>query len=332
MVTKATYNLIALSRISGVGPKALLRFTNELELRTSNLKELLEQPVLKKITENNEIDELLSYADRQLDFSERFGHKVVSVLDDKYPGILRMMETPPPLLFYAGDLDILEKKTLAIIGTREPTEAGEIIGDRISSWFSSKGWVIVSGLAKGVDTIAHRACMKAGSKTVAVLAQGLNFDKVYPAENRDLCQRIVDEGGLVLSEYAYGVKALRGNFVARDRIQAALAYGVTLIQSDLKGGSIHASRAIIDFGRLLLVAGQSKNDIAEGQSKIAANQVLLGHDVEMKKKVLRLNSYPDNLVFKLFDRECLSEAETMLLDNFKELKNKQSREKTESLF
>ena len=188
-----------------------------------------------------------------------------------------------------------------MIGTREPTESGVEIAKRLTSWLVNEGFCIVSGLAKGIDTVAHETAIESRGNTVAVLAHGL--DRVYPAQNRALLEDITKRFGCAISEYGYGT-TVRGQFlVQRDYIQAGVSQGVVLVQSDLTGGSLHASRKILSYNRALFVAGQSKSDIASGKPKIMANMLLLSSDEAEIKKILKVKSYPNELLFKLQSKD-----------------------------
>ncbi|MGF2735366.1 DNA-processing protein DprA [Marinobacter sp. DUT-1] len=251
-----------------------------------------------KYTEQ-EIREAEHYADVQLSVAKSYGHHIISMNDEAYPESLRSVSDPPPLLYCSGNLSLLKRESVTIIGTREPTDHGARIAERVTSWFVSDGWVITSGLAKGVDTLAHQSCLVRGGSTIAVLAHGL--EKIYPASNKELARKIVDNGGLLISEYGYNSFVARSNFVERDRIQAALAKGVVLVQSDLRGGSLHASRSALRYGRYLVVLGQSIRDIRRSEPKTAANLLLA--DSEDFAKLELLNVSPDKLKNLLYLRD-----------------------------
>jgi DNA processing protein len=153
-----------------------------------------------------------------------------------------------------------------VIGTREPTRHGEIIAERVTSYYAAQRWSIVSGLALGVDALAHRATLSAGGHTVAVLAHGL--DTVAPKNHTALAQEILAKDGALVTEYPYGTRPYGPQFVKRDRIQAGLAAAVVLIQTDLRGGSLHASRAALEYGRVLAYPVPTEADIAREEPKI----------------------------------------------------------------
>ena len=161
-------------------------------------------------------------------------------------------------------------------------------------------------MAKGVDTVAHQVCVDGGGATIAVMANGL--EKIYPAANKKLAMEIVERGGLLVSEYGYNSFVGKSNFVERDRIQAALAKGVVLVQSDLNGGSLHASRAALRYGRYLLVLGQSPRDVMSGAPKIEANRLLADGSENAKLELLKVTAEQLEKSIYISDKSLLPSA------------------------
>ncbi|BAL23720.1 hypothetical protein AZKH_1398 [Azoarcus sp. KH32C] len=231
-------------------------------------------------------------AEKDILACERAGARIVSVLDDDFPKLLKDTADSPFFLYIKGQWPPNPLKSVAVIGTRQPTEHGGIIAKRITTYLSENGWSIVSGLATGCDAIAHRASLDRFGHTVAVLAHGLHT--VTPKQHERLAAEILDRGGALVTEYAFGVDPIPPNFVKRDRIQAGLARGVVMVQSDLKGGSLHASRAALDYGRILAVPEPTERDLAKQEQKAEANRVMaFGSDSE--KLELLKRSPRDNL-------------------------------------
>ena len=170
----------------------------------------------------------------------------------------------PVLVHCLGNLDILEKSSLAIIGTRNPNEAGIKAADFFASEFASYGVNIISGLAVGCDSIAHEAALSVNGTTTAVLAGGL--DNIYPKENRGLAERILCAGGLLISENPVFTQTNKYNLVARDRIQAALGDATLVIQTGVSGGTMHAAKATLSAGKPLFVVDykDSAPDVVHG--------------------------------------------------------------------
>lgn len=299
MISNDTKILLALSYIKGVGRKFLIDL---VRTKQQSGGDLLNYYKAKRPTAtlDDELANAFELAEQQIKIADEYQHKIISILDKEYPLALEVINDPPVILFCSGNIDLLSKPSISVIGTREPTMHGQVIASRVTSWFVEKGWVITSGLAKGIDTIAHQSCLNASGKTISVLAQGL--EKVYPAENKKLAQQIVDSDGLLISEYKYNSYVGKSNFVERDRIQAAIAKAVILVQSDIKGGSLHASRAAIKYQRYLVVLGQSKTDIKNKEIKIQANQLLMEKTHELVKDILKIKESDLEYLIPLYNK------------------------------
>lgn len=169
---------------------------------------------------------------------EKYNIKIVGFFEKEYPINLKSInEDSPLIIYYKGNLDCLSRKCIAIIGTRKPSKYGIRAGVALSKKLAEDDVCIVSGLATGCDTIGHESALDAGIPTVAVMAGGLH--SIYPEENKQLAQKIVDNNGLLISELPYGVAPSKSTFVSRNRIQSGLSEGVFIIETDVKGGTLH---------------------------------------------------------------------------------------------
>jgi DNA processing protein len=184
---------------------------------------------------------------QQLEQYEKDGIKVLTIFDQNYPNLLKEIYQPPWVLFVKGDLSLLEiHPKLAVVGSRQATPYGK---NAISLMFPSlveKGVVIVSGLASGIDTLAHEYAMKNGGKTIAVIAGGLYH--IYPKENAALAKEMM-KSQLVISEYPPNVKPLRWHFPARNRIISGLSNGTFIIEAKRKSGSLITANYAVNEGR-----------------------------------------------------------------------------------
>ena len=188
-----------------------------------------------------DLDAVWHMGEQQVEEAREAGLKVVSYFDDDYPRRLRDIPDPPAVLFVRGRVEALhESSAVAVVGTREPTSFGQRVAYRAGQRAAEAGIAVVSGLALGCDTQAHEGCLSKFGTGVAVLAHGL--DRVYPAKNRSLADLLLENGGCWVSEYPLGIKPARGAFVERDRIQSGLANGVLVIETDVKGGTMHTVR------------------------------------------------------------------------------------------
>ena len=171
----------------------------------------------------------------------------ISLFDERFPKRLCEGKDPVVFLYYVGDIELLSSKSIAIIGTREPEESFALKGRKAALFYAKKGLTVVSGLALGCDTIAHRATLDANGKTIAILPSAL--DKVLPPQNRGLAREIVNNGGLVISEYSVNSTMNKFNYAQRDRIQSLLTDVALVIQSDDDGGTMIAVRKSLKDGK-----------------------------------------------------------------------------------
>ena len=170
-----------------------------------------------------------------------------TIEDDIYPQCLREISNPPLKLYYKGNLDLLkDERLIAVVGTRNPSSYGKLCCEYMVKKMTSANITIVSGFAKGIDTIAHKTSLLTGGKTIAVIASGL--DIVYPASNLSL-YREIEEKGLILSEYEAGVKPFKFNFPQRNRIIAGLSKGTIVVESKDRGGSLITADLALEFNR-----------------------------------------------------------------------------------
>lgn len=163
-----------------------------------------------------------------------------------YPSLLREVYNPPPVLYVRGEIAPADSLSVALVGTRSPSVNGKETARRLGHDLAENGITVVSGLALGIDGIAHRAALDAGGRTLAVLACGL--DQVYPARHRELASRIIAQGALI-SDYALGVKPEARNFPPRNRIISGLSLGTVVVEAGIKSGALITLRFAIDQGR-----------------------------------------------------------------------------------
>lgn len=177
---------------------------------------------------------------------EHAGVQVITLLDDYYPANLRQIDSPPPLLYVRGELLPSDLWAIGIVGTRRASVYGREVAHTLSRDLAAQGISIVSGLAVGVDTVAHKAALEAGGRTIAVLGSGV--DQIYPPVNRSLAQQIVQNGALV-SEYPLGTRPDAGNFPPRNRIISGLSKGVVIVEASERSGALITARFAAEQGR-----------------------------------------------------------------------------------
>ena len=186
-----------------------------------------------------------------------------TIEDDIYPQCLKEISNPPLKLYYKGNLDLLkDERLIAVVGTRNPSSYGKLCCEYMVKKMTSANITIVSGFAKGIDSIAHKTSLLAGGKTIAVIASGL--DIVYPASNLSL-YREIEEKGLILSEYEAGVKPFKFNFPQRNRIIAGLSKGIIVVESKDRGGSLITADLALEFNRdVYAVPGDVFSEYSKG--------------------------------------------------------------------
>jgi DNA processing protein len=181
--------------------------------------------------------------------SETFIMKINSIAPDESKFLQRLdtIAKPPKSLYFIGKIPETEVKTVAIVGTRKPTSYGKEVADRISRELSQAGILIVSGLALGIDGIAHRACIDTGGTTIAVLGNGLA--SIYPSSHKSLAENIIKSGGALLSEYAPTAPALPHQFLERNRLVSGLADAVIVVEAAAKSGTLSTAAHALEQGR-----------------------------------------------------------------------------------
>ena len=190
----------------------------------------------------DEFDRLIDKANSILDKQEALGINTISIQDEVYPEKLKKIGNEAPVLIHIlGNVDLLKRdKAVAVIGARAADKQGLAAAYNLGKKYAEEGNVIVSGLALGCDKAGHEGCLAAGGPTIAIVGSGL--DIIHPKENEDLQKRILEEGGLILSEQLLKTKASPSTLVARNRLQAALSEAVLLAQCPAQSGSMHTMR------------------------------------------------------------------------------------------
>ena len=241
---------LALMSVEGVGDTLFVplleRFGSPAAVFSASVHELAGVPKMsKKISQTilafNDWDGIL----RQIDGLNKAGIRIVTFLDENYPRHLLNVYDRPALLYVAGHLHS-DDISIAIVGSRHASTYGKYTTDRISRELALRGATIVSGMARGIDSCAHRGALAAKGRTIAVLGSGL--DVIYPPENKKLFEAIVEQGA-VISEYPPGTQPLPFHFPARNRIISGMSYGVLVVEAGEKSGSLITAKLAMEQGR-----------------------------------------------------------------------------------
>ncbi|MUG66772.1 MULTISPECIES: DNA-processing protein DprA [Paenibacillus] len=206
--------------------------------------------------------------------------RIITALDTLYPQRLHSSSQPPWVLYAIGDLQLMEMPSIAMVGTRLPTAYGKKVAAVLAEELAEAGFAVVSGMARGIDSVVHDAVLARDGRTIAVLGGGI--DVVYPPENRSLYEDIADKG-LILSEYPPGTKVRPGFFPRRNRIIAALALGTVVVEADARSGSLITADMALEAGRdVFSVPGQVTSPKSRGTLdliKQGAKMVTCGADI-----------------------------------------------------
>jgi len=178
--------------------------------------------------------------------ARRLGAKIVTAWDDDYPGMLRQIPDPPLVLYVRGTLLGCDRDAVALVGSRTATEYGRITAGKIGRDLALRGVTVVSGMARGIDTAAHRGALEGGGRTIAVLGTGI--DRIYPAENRALAQEIAARGALV-TEFPFGSRPEKHHFPLRNRVVSGLSLGVVVVEAAERSGALITGALALDQGR-----------------------------------------------------------------------------------
>jgi DNA processing protein len=229
-----------------------LKFDREEDfslLSKGDIEEILKRPLGG---ESLTMDELRTWAEKDEIRCRRLGIGMVSLTGGEYPPLLREIYDPPVLLFYRGALPPGGQRLAAVVGTRQPSAAAAAAAYSLGKEFGCFGVPVVSGLALGIDALAHRGNSEAGAPAVAVL--GCGVDQVYPLSNRDLARRILSAGGALVSEYPPGTGVRKWNFPARNRIISGLSRLVVIVEAPETSGALITASFALEQGRDLVVA------------------------------------------------------------------------------
>jgi DNA processing protein len=194
--------------------------------------------------------------------------RALTLLDDEYPPGLHQVAGPPPVLFVRGRLTSADAQAVAVVGTRRATSYGQAVAQRLARDLAAAGVTVVSGLAKGIDTAAHRAALQAGGRTIAVLGNGL--DQVYPPENAGLARQIAEsDAGAVVSEFAPGVPPDAVNFPRRNRIISGLSLATVIVEAGERSGALITADFALEQGReVMAVPGSILSPMSAGPNEL----------------------------------------------------------------
>ncbi len=241
---------LALTHIEGLGVrgahKLVERFGSPRGVYGASLTELEGCGLRAEVARAIAAQKGLKEAETQLEEATKAGVRILSCADDDYPPVLKQVADPPLVLYARGDVKVLSRHAVAMVGTRRPTAYGSSVAHRLARELAERQLVIVSGLARGIDSASHRGALEAKGKTVAVLGSGL--DVIYPREHKRLAEQIA-ESGVVVSEFPLGTAPTPENFPIRNRIISGLSLGVVIVEAAEYSGSLITARLALEQNR-----------------------------------------------------------------------------------
>jgi len=258
---------LVLSLIEGIGPARYKKLTSHFQTYDQFIKEATPDLIKECGIDEKSYGRILKFSDWRLidkifDISQRNKISIIGHGQDDYPDLLREIQNPPSVIYFQGDMSYINKPSIAVIGSRKPTDYGRMMTNKIAGDLAARGLVIISGLAWGIDAEAHHAALKAGGSTGAVFGSGL--DIVYPANHRQLAEKITNSGFL-LSEFSFGTKPEKYNFPRRNRIISGLSLGVVVVEAAARSGALVTANLALDQGRdVFAVPGPADSPMSEG--------------------------------------------------------------------
>ncbi|HEX7456209.1 MAG TPA: DNA-processing protein DprA [Candidatus Nanoarchaeia archaeon] len=278
---------IALAAAPGVGPvrfKVLLKHFKKAEnvwkADEKTLEKILTPALFKQFVQFRKSFDIESYFYK----IGKLNIKVITLDDENYPKLLKEIPDAPPVLYVKGELPSgleseLKPRTIAVVGARKMTSYGKEVTEILVRDLVAAGFIVVSGLARGVDSYSHRVTIGNGGKTIAVLGGGV--DVIYPQENAALAAEIADGHGAVISEFPIGMQSIPGNFPARNRIISGLSLGVLVTEAGGESGSLITAGCAGEQGReVFAVAGPMYSKLAKGPAQLIKQGAKLVMNVE----------------------------------------------------
>ncbi len=294
-------NILALKLIPKIGnitAKKLIEHFNDIEeLFSLSSKQLQNHYGLSPLlanTINKYKTEALLKAEREIKIAEQNNINVITIIEPDYPSKLKECIDAPICIFVNGEIPLLDK-SIAFVGTRKASFYGREVVEKLIQEINSLSPVIVSGLATGIDTCAHKAALRNDLPTIAVLGQGLS--NIYPAENYELATEIIKKGGCLITEYFYDEPPLKPHFPERNRIIAGLSDGVVVVQTRERGGALITANIAFSYDRsVFAVPGNINDPLAQGCLNLIKNYkaeiITEGNDI---LKTLNWDLIPKNM-------------------------------------
>ncbi|HTV56866.1 MAG TPA: DNA-processing protein DprA [Terriglobia bacterium] len=241
---------VGLGRVDGLGARGALslvkRFASPAAVYSASLSDLEACGLSSRVARAIRAHEGLAAAERELDGARKLDCQVFSLSSEAYPPLLKQISDPPLAIYIKGDNSLLSKHAIAIVGSRRPSAYGSSVAHRLAGDLAPRGLVVVSGMARGIDSASHRGALEARGKTIAVLGSGV--DVIYPRENKRLSEAII-ESGAIISEFPLGTHPAPENFPIRNRVISGLSLGTVIVEAAEYSGSLITARLALEQNR-----------------------------------------------------------------------------------
>lgn len=258
------------SRIENLTPKTQLellkQFKNPANLWNKKEEDLIKQKINEKLAKRICEQKYKKDLDKYLEYMQKNAIELINIYSQEYPENLKNIYDPPTFLYIKGNKEILNQKSISIVGCRNCTIYGKNTAMKLAYNLSNNNINIVSGLARGIDAYSHIGCLKGKAKTIAVVGCGL--DRVYPEENRWIYNKIIENDGAIISEHVIGTKPLAQNFPRRNRIISALSKALIVVEAKEKSGTLITVDFALEQGKdIYVVPGNidSRNSIGTNE-------------------------------------------------------------------
>jgi len=293
---------LALSLIPGIGAvrlkKLLSHFTSIVEMQKELTFKLAKSLSLPEKTFKNlkNFSFFKEKAMSVLEYCKKEGIKIIFPQEPSFPSLLKKIYDPPLVIYIKGEYLDKDTQAIAIVGTRSPDPYGQTVTAIFTRELAMNGFTIISGLARGIDTIAHKEALKAGGRTIAVIGSGLDY--IYPPENKELTKSIV-ESGAVISEFPPGTPPMRENFPRRNRLISGLSRGVLITQAPRRSGALITALLALEQGKeVFAVPGPIKNFRSCGTHYLIKQGAKLSETLEDLLEELAPHTLPKQLEIK----------------------------------
>lgn len=324
--------LSSLLNIEGIGPQKIFNLLNQFKtiekVTGADFNNLLKVEGISKILAakiNHAAKDFSNFKnefEKKYEMLQKINGRLISYWDDEYPDILKQIYYPPLILFTLGDFSETDKQSIAIVGTRQPTQYGKTQAEHFSLELSEMKITIVSGLARGIDSIAHEAALKSKGRTIAVIGSGL--DVIYPPENKKLFEQI-KENGVIISEYELGTKPDAPNFPRRNRIISGISLGTLVVETKLNGGAMQTAAYALDQdrevftipGNLNIKQSEGPNYLIQhGEAKLVtcSDDILQELQLKLKPQIGKNIPHPD-IELNMFEEKLIN----VLADDAKQI-------------